>query len=75
MLDPAIATRALELGTVLRPVDAVSLFVARTGYTGEDGFEIMLPVARRRGVLAALRTPASRRAASARATRCGSKPA
>ena len=29
-------------------------FVARTGYTGEDGFEIMLPAARRRRVLAAL---------------------
>ena len=28
-----------------RTTDGVEVFVARTGYTGEDGFEVMLPVA------------------------------
>ncbi len=35
-----------ELAESLKPFNAVemgSMFVARTGYTGEDGFEIMLP--------------------------------
>ena len=52
------------------------LFIARTGYTGEDGFEIIVPAdatPRRCGTRCA--RPASRRAASARATRCASKPA
>ena len=51
-------------------------FVARTGYTGEDGFEIMLPAD---GAVPAVAQPqrARRRspADSARATRCGSRPA
>ncbi|MDD3447981.1 MAG: glycine cleavage system aminomethyltransferase GcvT [Gammaproteobacteria bacterium] len=41
-LEPAQADRA----RTLRPfngVDAGGVFVARTGYTGEDGFEILLP--------------------------------
>ena len=42
LMEPGVATRALELGTFFG-FDAGSLFVARTGYTGEDGFEIMLP--------------------------------
>jgi aminomethyltransferase len=36
-----------ELAEPLKPFNAVvvgEMFVARTGYTGEDGFEIMLPV-------------------------------
>ncbi len=36
-----------ELAENLKPFNAVemgAMFVARTGYTGEDGFEIMLPV-------------------------------
>jgi aminomethyltransferase len=35
-----------EIASELKPFNAVSLgglFIARTGYTGEDGFEIMLP--------------------------------
>ncbi len=36
------ARRALELGTFFGS-ESGSLFIARTGYTGEDGFEIMLP--------------------------------
>ena len=44
-MDPALAARALELG-VFFGLDLGSLFVARTGYTGEDGWEIMLPAAR-----------------------------
>src|SRR5262245_58069325 len=35
------ATRDLA---VFQGADAADLFVARTGYTGEDGFEIMVPV-------------------------------
>lgn len=35
------ATRDLE---VFQGADTANLFVARTGYTGEDGFEIMVPV-------------------------------
>jgi aminomethyltransferase len=48
--------------------------VARTGYTGEDGFEIVLPAARAPSVGQARRA-AARPAGSARATRCASKPA
>jgi aminomethyltransferase len=42
VMEPAIAPRALEIGPFFG-IDAGSLFIARTGYTGEDGFEIMLP--------------------------------
>ena len=35
--------RTRDLG-VFQGTDVVDLFVARTGYTGEDGFEIMVPV-------------------------------
>jgi aminomethyltransferase len=42
VLDPALAARALELGT-FAGIDAGPWFIARTGYTGEDGWEIMLP--------------------------------
>ena len=38
--DAALGARGL-----LRPRDRGDWFVARTGYTGEDGFEIMLPAA------------------------------
>jgi aminomethyltransferase len=41
LLD-GVATRALELGKFVALQDD-ELFIARTGYTGEDGFEIMLP--------------------------------
>jgi aminomethyltransferase len=41
-LDPAAAARALELGAFVG-VAAGDWFIARTGYTGEDGWEIMLP--------------------------------
>jgi aminomethyltransferase len=42
VLDPKVAARALELGPFFG-LDAGNVFVARTGYTGEDGWEIMLP--------------------------------
>ena len=42
VIEPAIAKRALEIEPFFG-IDAGSLFIARTGYTGEDGFEIMLP--------------------------------
>ena len=52
------------------------LFIARTGYTGEDGFEIVLPAARvERAVAGARRGRREALPASARATRCASKPA
>jgi aminomethyltransferase len=41
-LESALAGRAMQLGTFVG-VPAGDWFVARTGYTGEDGFEIMLP--------------------------------
>ena len=61
-------------------VAGIECLVARTGYTGEDGFELFCD-ARRAGRLwdALLEAGSPRghraRAASARATRCGSRPA
>ncbi len=43
VMDHELAGRALQLGPFFG-LDAGDRFVARTGYTGEDGFEIMLPV-------------------------------
>ncbi|HXQ63236.1 MAG TPA: glycine cleavage system aminomethyltransferase GcvT [Steroidobacteraceae bacterium] len=46
LLPPDDRARALGLGTfTAAPLELLggSVFVARTGYTGEDGFEIMLP--------------------------------
>jgi len=44
LLSPAGAQAALALGTFVgREIDG--WFVARTGYTGEDGFEVMMPSA------------------------------
>jgi aminomethyltransferase len=54
LLSPADAASALEL----KPFTAVELggwFVARTGYTGEDGFEIAVPATEAADVWAALR--------------------
>ena len=42
LLEPAFAARALELGNFYGAASGHQ-FVARTGYTGEDGWEIMLP--------------------------------
>ena len=39
VMEPSIAARALQIEP-FSGIDAGSLFVARTGYTGEDGFEI-----------------------------------
>lgn len=49
LLDEALATRALDL----KPFNAATIndwFVARTGYTGEDGFEVALPAGDAAGV-------------------------
>jgi len=43
LLDPALAARALDLGPFVGTASD-QWFVARTGYTGEDGWEIMVPV-------------------------------
>ena len=45
VMDPALADRALQLGQFFG-AEAGGLFIARTGYTGEDGWEIMLPAGR-----------------------------
>ena len=42
LLDPASAERAMALGKFMA-CDTDGLLIARTGYTGEDGFEIMIP--------------------------------
>ena len=42
VLEPATAERALQLGPFFG-LDTGTLFVARTGYTGEDGWEIAMP--------------------------------
>jgi aminomethyltransferase len=42
LLSPDAAKAAGKLGKFVA-VDADGLFIARTGYTGEDGFEIMVP--------------------------------
>jgi aminomethyltransferase len=44
LLSPDAAKAAGKLGKFVA-VDADGLFIARTGYTGEDGFEIMVPEA------------------------------
>lgn len=43
LLAPAAAQAAGKLGK-FTACEADGLFVARTGYTGEDGFEVMVPV-------------------------------
>jgi aminomethyltransferase len=42
LLNSDAAARCLKLGKFVA-AEADGLFVARTGYTGEDGFEIMVP--------------------------------
>jgi aminomethyltransferase len=42
---PDVAARALQVGPFFG-LDAGELFIARTGYTGEDGWEITLPAER-----------------------------
>ena len=53
---------------------AANVMIARTGYTGEDGFEVVLPAKDAEGLWSrAPRRPGSFPAASARATRCASR--
>jgi aminomethyltransferase len=54
LLEPGFAARALELGNFFGAADD-HWFVARTGYTGEDGWEIVLPADQAAGVWAKLR--------------------
>jgi aminomethyltransferase len=54
---PLLSTELQQAGAELKPFNAVAdadWFLARTGYTGEDGFEIMLPVAQAVGFWQAL---------------------
>ncbi len=48
LLSPESAARAGKLGKFFA-ADLDGMFVARTGYTGEDGYEIMLPEAQAAG--------------------------
>jgi hypothetical protein len=62
----------------LKPFQAAAwgdFFIARTGYTGEDGFELTLPADQAAATWAPSLPPASSPAASAPATPCASKPA
>jgi len=43
LLEPSFAERALALGNFYGTGDDQHRFVARTGYTGEDGWEMMVP--------------------------------
>ena len=54
LLAPALAARALELGPFFGTAGD-GWFVARTGYTGEDGWEIMLPAQEAAGFWGRLR--------------------
>lgn len=54
IIDPSTAEQALQLGHFFG-LDAGDLFIARTGYTGEDGWEIMLPADRAAGFWQKLR--------------------
>ena len=49
LLAPTEAASALQLGAFFG-ADIGAYFIARTGYTGEDGFEIMLPTAAATGM-------------------------
>ena len=76
---PLLPQDLREPALALKPFHAVespAAFVGRTGYTGEDGWEILLPAADgRRASGTRCSPPASRPAASAPATRCVWKPA
>jgi len=68
---PALALGVFH-GRALR-VRGGDAYLARTGYTGEDGFEIMLPAPESARSGTSSRPPVCVRADSARATRCGSR--
>ncbi len=56
LLDPQLAARAMDLGAFFgTPGPGGGWFVARTGYTGEDGWEVMLPAAAAAGFWEKLR--------------------
>jgi aminomethyltransferase len=62
----------------LKPFFATSVgdyFIASTGYTGEDGYEITLPAEQAESLWRRLARPACGRVAWVPATRCASKPA
>ncbi len=60
LIEPADRERAEKLGRFaaaeMRGPDGMPLFVARTGYTGEDGFEIIVPEAQALALWNALAT-------------------
>jgi aminomethyltransferase len=56
LLDPQLAARAMDLAAFFgAPGPGGGWFVARTGYTGEDGWEVMMPVAAAAGFWEKLR--------------------
>lgn len=57
LLDPQLAARAMDLAAFFgTPGPGGGWFVARTGYTGEDGWEVMLPAAAAAGFWDRLRS-------------------
>jgi aminomethyltransferase len=74
-LPAASAASASGAVSSLKPFNAIAddgpgeLDDRRTGYTGEDGFEVVLPVSEAAGFGPACAKPASRPADSAPATR------
>ena len=74
LLAPAQRAAALELAPFFGAAFG-SWFIARTGYTGEDGFEIMLPAADAAKTWIDLCAQGLRPPVSVRAIPCGWKPA
>ena len=74
LLAPARRAAAGELAAFYG-AEFDSWFVARTGYTGEDGFEVILPAADAERTWNALRAQGVRPRAWVREIPCGWRPA
>jgi aminomethyltransferase len=64
-----------SFGFAAGTIAGVDIVAARTGYTGEDGFELFTPAADTARSGGPCSPPAPHRSASARATPCASRPA
>jgi aminomethyltransferase len=72
--QPADALKPFN-AVVVQDAEMGELMVARTGYTGEDGFELVVPAENVAASGKSCPPPACARPAWARATRCAWKPA